>query len=80
MAASNPSEASATGHTFRAGSDTVPLDTERLGAWIAGVGLSLDRDQPIRQFASGLANINYLIHAGGLPLVLRRPPSELMGR
>jgi aminoglycoside phosphotransferase (APT) family kinase protein len=64
-----------TGHSFRTGTETVPIDTERLAAYLAGVGLPLDPDQPIRQFASGLANINYLIHAGGQPLVLRRPPS-----
>ena len=71
----DPSAFDISGHTFRAGDDTVPIDRERLGAWLAGVGLPLDPEKPIRQFASGLANINYLIHAGGQPLVLRRPPS-----
>ena len=35
--------------------------------------MPLDRSVPPRQFATGLANINYLILAGGR-LVLRRPP------
>ena len=37
-------------------------------------GLRLDRDPPPRQFAGGLANLNYLIHLDGKPAVLRRPP------
>ena len=37
-------------------------------------GLRLDRDPPPRQFAGGLANLNYLIHLDGRPAVLRRPP------
>ncbi len=37
-------------------------------------GLTLDSDPPPRQFAGGLANLNYLIHLDGKPAVLRRPP------
>ena len=44
------------------------------GAYLAGNGLRLDRDPPPRQFAGGLANLNYLIHLDGRPAVLRRPP------
>lgn len=65
----------ATGHTFRAGNETMPIDRERLSGWLASAGLTLDPDVPVRQFASGLANINYLIQAGGRRYVLRRPPS-----
>ena len=36
--------------------------------------LRLDADPPPRQFAGGLANLNYLIHLDGKPAVLRRPP------
>lgn len=63
------------GHPFRTHEATVPIDRDRLAAWLAAVGFPLDPIMPIRQFASGLANINYLIHAGGQPMVLRRPPS-----
>jgi aminoglycoside phosphotransferase (APT) family kinase protein len=41
---------------------------------LAGHGLRLDRDPPPRQFAGGLANLNYLVHIDGRPAVLRRPP------
>ena len=34
----------------------------------------LNADPPPRQFAGGLANLNYLIHLDGKPAVLRRPP------
>ena len=37
-------------------------------------GMRLDDDPPPRQFAGGLANLNYLIHLDGKPAVLRRPP------
>ena len=71
VASSSPPD----GHSFRSSEGTVPIDRSALAGWLAGVGRALDRDLPIRQFASGLANINYLIHAGGGRLVLRRPPS-----
>ena len=32
------------------------------------------QEPPPRQFAGGLANLNYLIHLDGKPAVLRRPP------
>ena len=35
---------------------------------------SSGRDPPPRQFAGGLANLNYLIRLDGQPAVLRRPP------
>ncbi len=75
MATTPSSVSPATGHTFRADRETVAIDVDRLGGWLAGIGLPLDADEPVRQFASGLANINYLIRAGGRPIVLRRPPS-----
>ena len=60
---------------FRANRDMVPIDLERLGAYLERVGLTLDRRIPAKQFASGLANINYLLSVDGRPVVLRRPPS-----
>ena len=36
--------------------------------------MTLDEDPPPRQFAGGLANLNYLIHIDGKEAVLRRPP------
>ena len=61
-------------HVFRAAAETIPLDVPRLGAYLAGVGLALDRDEPIRQFGTGMANINYRLRVDGRRLVLRRPP------
>jgi aminoglycoside phosphotransferase (APT) family kinase protein len=61
-------------HVFRAAAESVPLDRARLATYLAGIGLPLDPDEPIRQFGTGLANINYRLTAGGRRLVLRRPP------
>ncbi len=43
-------------------------------AHLAAQGMRLDADPPPRQFAGGLANLNYLVHLDGRPAVLRRPP------
>jgi aminoglycoside phosphotransferase (APT) family kinase protein len=61
-------------HVFRASSDAFPIDTARLGTYLAGVGLPLDLSEPVKQFGTGMANINYRLKAGGRMLVLRRPP------
>jgi aminoglycoside phosphotransferase (APT) family kinase protein len=61
-------------HVFRSASDAFPIDTARLGAYLAGVGLPLDVSEPVKQFGTGMANINYRLKAGGRMLVLRRPP------
>jgi aminoglycoside phosphotransferase (APT) family kinase protein len=53
---------------------SVPLDWSAVRSYLAGQGLRLDSDPPPRQFAGGLANLNYLIHLDGRPAVLRRPP------
>jgi aminoglycoside phosphotransferase (APT) family kinase protein len=58
----------------RTAEQSIPLDWEAVGAYLAGNGLRLDRDPPPRQFTGGLANLNYLIHLDGGPAVLRRPP------
>ena len=59
---------------LRPAADSVPLDWARVRAHLVAHGLRLDDDPPPRQFAGGLANLNYLIGIGGSPAVLRRPP------
>jgi aminoglycoside phosphotransferase (APT) family kinase protein len=54
--------------------DSVALDWPSVRGWLAGHGMRLDDDPPPRQFAGGLANLNYLIYLDGKPAVLRRPP------
>ncbi|MEJ0020293.1 MAG: phosphotransferase family protein [Acetobacteraceae bacterium] len=58
----------------RSPQQSVPLDWEAVRGYLARHGLRLDHDPPPRQFAGGLANLNYLIHLDGRPAVLRRPP------
>jgi aminoglycoside phosphotransferase (APT) family kinase protein len=58
----------------RSAEQSVPLDWDAVRTYLAGHGLRLDLDPPPRQFAGGLANLNYLIHLDGRPAVLRRPP------
>ena len=59
---------------LRSPADSTPQDWPRARAYLAAHGLRLDEDPPPRQFAGGLANLNYLIHLDGRPAVLRRPP------
>jgi aminoglycoside phosphotransferase (APT) family kinase protein len=61
-------------HTFRPAIDTHAIDADRLAAYLQSIGMRLDRDQPIQQFATGLANINYRLTIDGADMVLRRPP------
>ena len=58
----------------RSPDQSVPLDWDAVRAHLSAHGMRLDRDPPPRQFAGGLANLNYLIHLDGRPAVLRRPP------
>jgi aminoglycoside phosphotransferase (APT) family kinase protein len=60
---------------FRPVEQTVEQDWDRLGDWLAGRDLHLDRDVAPRQFSGGLANLNYLVSVDGAPAVLRRPPA-----
>ena len=53
---------------------SVPLDWAAARRYLARHGLTLDEDPPPRQFAGGLANLNYRISLDGKPAVLRRPP------
>jgi aminoglycoside phosphotransferase (APT) family kinase protein len=66
--------AAADAHVFRPADAAFPLDTARLAAYLAGIGLPLDASEPVLQFGTGMANINYRLKAGGRRLVLRRPP------
>ncbi|MCB1511057.1 MAG: phosphotransferase family protein [Hyphomicrobiaceae bacterium] len=61
-------------HVFKQAGETHCLDRTSLAAHLAAAGLTLDRDAPIEQFATGLANINYRLSIDGRPFVLRRPP------
>jgi aminoglycoside phosphotransferase (APT) family kinase protein len=54
--------------------DTVPVDWSRLADYLQEQGLAFDPAQPIRQFAGGFANRNYMIVVDGRTVVLRRPP------
>jgi aminoglycoside phosphotransferase (APT) family kinase protein len=54
--------------------DSVKLDWPAVAAYLAGHGMRLDSEPPPRQFAGGLANLNYLIYLDERPAVLRRPP------
>lgn len=53
---------------------TASLDWDRLQSYLQAQGLTLDRDEPARQFAGGLGNLNYLVSIDGSACVLRRPP------
>lgn len=56
----------------------VPFDRARLAAYLAERGIAFDPASPIRQFAGGLANRNYLVVLDGRPAVLRRPPDGVL--
>ena len=58
----------------RSSRDSVPLDWNAVRGHLAAHGMRLDAEPPPRQFAGGLANLNYLIQLDGKPAVLRRPP------
>ena len=61
-------------HVFRTEGDRHPIDSETLARYLSGVGMKLDRDYQIQQFATGLANINYRLRVEDRDVVLRRPP------
>jgi len=54
--------------------ETRALPIDALRAYLASAGLHMDPSAEIRQFGGGLANLNFLIHVAGRPVVLRRPP------
>lgn len=51
-------------------------DWDAVAHYLAGQGMTLDREREIRQFASGIANLNYLVSLDGKPAVFRRPPDN----
>ena len=59
---------------LRSAAESVPLDWDSVRTHLAGHGHRLDAEPQPRQFAGGLANLNYLIYLDGQPAVLRRPP------
>lgn len=59
---------------LRAAGDTVPLPWDNVGRYLSGQGMHLNLDRAPRQFAGGLANLNYLVEIDGCDHVLRRPP------
>jgi aminoglycoside phosphotransferase (APT) family kinase protein len=54
--------------------DPAPQDWPRIAAWLAAGGHRLDLGEAPRQFAGGLANLNYLVRLDGARAVFRRPP------
>jgi aminoglycoside phosphotransferase (APT) family kinase protein len=53
----------------------MPQDWAAIAGWLAGHGHALDLGHLPRQFAGGLANLNYLVRLDGAPAVFRRPPA-----
>lgn len=58
---------------LRSADMTVPFDRAALARYLAVRGHTLSAG-PVRQFAGGYGNLNYLIDVDGLWCVLRRPP------
>jgi aminoglycoside phosphotransferase (APT) family kinase protein len=50
------------------------LDEARLGDYLAGYVPGLELPLRVRQFPAGFSNLSYLLTAGSVDLVLRRPP------
>src|SRR5580704_9130476 len=62
------------GPALRAVEETVRQDWLRLAAYLAQSGMTLETEPEPKQFAGGLANLNYLIRIDDRKAVLRRPP------
>jgi aminoglycoside phosphotransferase (APT) family kinase protein len=62
------------GPALRAAEETVRQDWPRLAAYLAQSGMTLETEAEPRQFAGGLANLNYLIRIHDREAALRRPP------
>jgi aminoglycoside phosphotransferase (APT) family kinase protein len=60
---------------LRATEASEPQDWMRLRDWLAARGMDLAVEPAPRQFAGGLANLNYQVMLNGAPAVLRRPPA-----
>lgn len=59
---------------LRDAAETVPLPWDSIGRYLLGQGMHINLERAPRQFAGGLANLNYLVEIDGLEYVLRRPP------
>jgi aminoglycoside phosphotransferase (APT) family kinase protein len=59
---------------FRSPAQTTPQAWEKLRDYLVRQGHTLELEPAPRQFAGGLANLNYYVHFDGAPAVLRRPP------
>jgi len=59
---------------LRSEADSTPQEWQRLCVHLAAHGMTLQFDPLPRQFAGGLANLNYLLTLNGTEAVLRRPP------
>lgn len=55
--------------------DSALQDWPAIADWLAANGWRLEAEPAPRQFAGGLANLNYLVHVAGRPAVFRRPPA-----
>ena len=54
----------------------IPQDWQSVASYLLPQGMHFDHDVEVQQFASGLANLNYLISVDGKPAVFRRPPNS----
>jgi len=54
--------------------NTVPLPWDSIDRYLSGQGMRINPERTPRQFAGGLANLNYLVEINGRDYVLRRPP------
>lgn len=59
---------------WRDDAQVVPQDWGALAAYLSGQGYAWDATVAPRQFAGGLANLNYLVSVDGELAVFRRPP------
>ena len=60
--------------SFRPSAAQIPQPWDRLTEWLRAGGHQVD-DLRARQFAGGVANLNYLVRIDDADVVLRRPPS-----
>lgn len=74
LAQAPSTDALGAGPNLRTAGDTVPLPWDNVSQYLSGRGMRLNLEHAPRQFAGGLANLNYLVEIDGTDYVLRRPP------
>jgi len=74
LAQAPSTDALGAGPNLRTAGDTVPLPWDNVSQYLSGQGMRLNLEHAPRQFAGGLANLNYLVEIDGTDYVLRRPP------